>query len=234
MRVRLTRNELLAITDHTEHGFKTKLRRDQWGLAYGGRYTGARAWYGPEDAVAVHLISTLAKAYGGNTAALMTRVFGDVVLAAIAKAEGDCTVDAHFAVVDFIAPDGQRAYLACGAHDATPETIAAELAKSYLVHGFVAERVIMVNISHLIRTVRTNAAQLGIDLTVPFLPAPESDEFLELMSPYAELPGCIVELRNVKQRDAMARKIGARVRARAMGQGGIGHQRRSRSLWAAA
>lgn len=234
MRVRLTRNELLAITDHSEHGFKTKLRREQWGLAYGGRDTTARAWYGPEDALAVHLISSLAKAYDAASAASMARVFGEVVLTAIAKAEADYTVDAHFAVVDFVAPDGRRAYLACGACDMTPETIAAELAKSPGARGFVAERVIAVNISHLIRIVRTNAARIGIDLTAPFLPPPESAEFLELMTPYAELPGGIVELRAIKKRDAMARKIGAQVRARAMGQSAIVRQKRARSVRATA
>lgn len=234
MRVRLTRNELLAISDHTEHGFKTKLRRDQWGLAYGGRGAAARAWYGPEDAVVVHLVSTLAKAYDATTGARMTRAFADVVLITIAKAEADFTVDAHFAVVDFVGKDGQRAYLACGARDTTPDTIAAELAKSPPARAFVAERVITINVSHLIRIVRTNAARIGIDLIAPFLPPPESAEFLELMAPYAELPGGIVEMRAAKKRDAIAGKIGARVRARAMGQGAVGRKVASRTMRTAA
>lgn len=234
MRARLTRNELLLITGHTEHGFKTKLRRDQWGIAYGGRDAGARTWYGPEDAVAVHLVSALAKAHDAATAARMARVFGDVILTTIAKAEADVTADAHFAVVDFVGQDGKRAYLACGARDATPATIAAELAKSPAARGGVAERIITINVSHLIRIVRANAARIGIDLTTPFLPPPESAEFRELMAPYAELPGGIVEMRAAKKRDAIAGKIGARVRARAMGQGAVGRKPGSRSLRTAA
>lgn len=230
MRVRLTRNELLTITNHSEHGFKTKLRRDQWAMAYGGRDAAARSWYRPEDAVAVHLTSALATIYGADLAAQIVRISSDVIVGAISEADTDPEAGALFAVVDFVHTDGRRAYLTCGGRDERPEANGVQFA----ARGYHVERVISVNVSLILQSVRTGAQRIGIDLSEPFLPAPDSAAFAELLAPYAELECGMVELRAIKKRDAIASKIGARVRARAMGQGTVGPKMRSRSMRAAA
>jgi hypothetical protein len=135
-----------------------------------------------------------------------------VVLTGIAQAEAAPKTDALFAVIDFIGNDDRRAYLTCGARDTTPDASVAQ--------GYVVERVTTINISNLIRIVRAETAKLGLDLSAPFLPAPDSAEFSELVAAYGELEGVVVEARAIRKRDAAAQRVGAKVRAPAMGGAG--------------
>ncbi|MGY3346969.1 MULTISPECIES: hypothetical protein [unclassified Bradyrhizobium] len=89
--------------------------------------------------------------------------------------------------------------------------------------GYVADEINIVNVSHLIRTVRIKAARNRIDL---FLPAPDSIEFAEMMQPYATLEGGIVTQEVMMRRDRAAQHIGAQVRALAAGRGAVGREAR--------
>jgi hypothetical protein len=217
MNVRLTRDELLAISGHSEQGFKTKLRRGQWAIAYSGTDAGARAWYRPEDAVAACLATSLAETFGMDLAASLVRAFAGTVLVAIATAEADPTTDTPFGVVDLVNADGKRAFLA--------STTTLQVVKPGA--GYVVERVISVNLSHLVRVVRANAAYIGLDLSARFLPPPNSTEFDQIVQPYAELEGGgIVEIKAIKKRDIAAQRVGAKARAIAMRGADIGSKAR--------
>jgi hypothetical protein len=236
MHPRITLSELLTATETSVEALKSMRRRDHVALAFGRRDALASSWYLPVDAVGIHLTTALAKVYGATLAAQMVRTFGDVLLTVVAQAEADFASDAHFAVVDFVnETDGRSAHLACGARDATPEAVAAMVARSPAAQGYVVARINVVNVSHVIRVIRTTAARHGIDLTARFLPAPDSDEFQGLMQPYAQQETGIVERSARRKREAIARRIGEQARARAMG-GRIsvgGRSARSRSLQAA-
>jgi hypothetical protein len=208
-------------------------RRGQVALAFGRNDAFRSLWYLPVDAVAMLLTMALAKVYGASAASQTVRLFGDAWLAVVARAEADFATDALFAVVDFIGSGGRSAHMACGAHAATPEAIAAAVAKSPAAQGYVAERINAVNVSHIIRMVRTAAARHGIDLTDRFLPAPGTAEFAELMAPYKQQEIGIVEVGARRKREASARRIGEQVRARATGQGAGSRRARSRSPQAA-
>jgi hypothetical protein len=208
----------MAIPGFGREMIKSMRRRGQLALAFGGRDASARSWFLPIDAVALLLSAALAEVYGATMAAQLVRVFGDVVLNVVAEADDNPAIDALFAVTDFVAPDGRRAHLACGAREGDAVTaIAAQVARSPAAAGFVTERITMINVSHLIRTVRINAARIGVDLVAPFMPAPASAEFQHLMEPFTTLPAGIIEARSCRQRELAARRVGAQARARAMG-----------------
>jgi len=219
--MRITLDELLTVTNTSEEQLKSARRRGQIALAFARNDAFRKLWYLPVDAVAMLLTMALAKVYGASVAAQMVRMFGDAWLTVVAQAETDFSMDALFAVVDFIHEgDGKRAHMACGARDATPEAIAAMVAKSPAAQGYVAERIN--------RMIRVTAARHGIDLTDRFMSAPGSSEFAELMAPYTQQAIGIVELSARRKCEANARRIGELVRVRAMG-----HRRGSQSLHAA-
>jgi hypothetical protein len=214
---RLTRHEVMHdIVGTTKEGLKSLMRRQHVALAFGIADAPASIWYTPCDAVSMLIAMQLAKSYGAATAARLTRAFADTVLTAIAQAEGDFAQDVLFCIIDLVHEvDGKRGYLACGALNAAPESIAAELA-TLAKDGYAIEQIISVNVSRIIRQVRVTAAGQGLDLTGRFLPRPESDEFKQLLEPFAAVPAGIVELRSLKNRDAVVRRVGAQARARAM------------------
>ncbi|MGY3238358.1 hypothetical protein ACVWZ4_001010 [Bradyrhizobium sp. USDA 4472] len=151
-------------------------------------------------------------------------MFSDTLLTVVGAAEGELSTDALFAIVHLIREtDDTRAHLAWGAREATPEAIAATAARSRANQGYVADEINIVNVSHLIRTVRIKAARNRIDL---FLPAPDSIEFAEMMQPYATLEGGIVTQEVMMRRDRAAQHIGAQVRALAVGRGAVGREAR--------
>ncbi|MFL5239886.1 MAG: hypothetical protein ACJ8EL_20275 [Rhizomicrobium sp.] len=232
--MRITLDELLTVTDISEDALKSMRRRGQIALAFSRNDAYRSLWYLPVDAVAMLLTMTLAKVYGASIAAQIVRMFGDVWLTVVAQAESDVSVDALFAVSDLIREaDGRRAHLARGARDAIPEAIAAELARSPEGKGYVAERINLVNVSHIIRRIRVTAARHGIDLTSPLMLAPASEEFQELMQRYARQENGIVEARARRKREAIARRVGEQVRARLAGGRTSFRGRRAHSLPAA-
>jgi hypothetical protein len=219
--MRLTDHEVLRTADQHEEAYRSRYRRDQIATAFGGKVL-SDSWCLPVDAVGLKLAENLSKAYGAGTAAMLVRVFGQVWLAAVAQGDADRLKHAMFSIVDLIREsDGRLAYLAC--HHATPEIIDAGAAKAALAEGYTIERVNTVNISRIVRLVRANAAWIGLDLSAPFMPAPTTPEFEALMAPYTEPGNGLVEVRAIKKREALARRIGEQVRARAMG--GIGHRK---------
>ena len=79
------------------------------------------------------------------------------------------------------------------------------------------ERVVSVNVTRTIRTIRASASAEHIDLSGAFMPVPGSVEFDEIMSAFGELPSFIVEASAYRQRLAAARRAGERARVIAMG-----------------
>ncbi|MBR0900976.1 hypothetical protein JQ616_38975 [Bradyrhizobium tropiciagri] len=208
---RLTLSELLHVTNTGEEALKSMRRRGQIALAFGLRDAFASSWYLPVDAVSMLVTSALAKVYGVSNAAVLVRISGDVLLQIVAGAEADTDTDAMLCVMDLVRErDGVRAYfVSCAAVDA----FLPELPRSCETHDFVPERLIMINVSQVIRALRVSALRIGVDLTAPFLPPPDSLEFQKLMASYSQLPHTMVELHTIKKRDALARKIGAKARA---------------------
>jgi hypothetical protein len=221
--LRVTPTELLNITSITPEALKSMRRRDQIALAFSGDDITASRMYAGIDATAPMLSATLARTYGAGMAASLVRGFGNVVLLVVAEAEASTlggTTDVAFSVIDLVNDDGRRAYLCSGD---------AELANSQAAQGFVAERITTINFTKIIRAVRDGGARLGLDLSAPFLPAPDSVEFAEVMQLYdPEVMGLVVEQKALKRRDMLARKIGAQVRARAMG-GAAGRKMRGQN-----
>jgi hypothetical protein len=82
------------------------------------------------------------------------------------------------------------------------------------------ERVTVINVSSIMRVVRSNAARLGLDLSAPFMPAPDSEQFAEIMELYAAIETDLaVEVRAIKKREALVRRVGEDAREFAMGRG---------------
>jgi hypothetical protein len=215
--MRLTLQELLKITATTDQGLRSLRRRGQIALAFGQRHAFDSLTYLPLDAVAMLLRGTLAKSYGQTEAAQFVRIYGDVWAQVVAEAEADFKTDVSFCIVDFEREnDGKKATMAAGARDATPEQIAAAVANTPEAQGFVAVRINCVNLSHLIRAIRTSAAKHGINLTMPFMPPPGSEDFQKLFEPYVEArDAAIVQVRDRRRREVLARQAGEKARAAA-------------------
>ena len=92
------------------------------------------------------------------------------------------------------------------------------------------ERVVSVNVTRTIRTIRASASAEHIDLSGAFMPVPGSVEFDEIMSPFAELPPGIVEMRAMRRREVAARKAGVLARSVAMGGAHVRSNARGRVL----
>ncbi|WP_407174435.1 hypothetical protein [Bradyrhizobium sp. STM 3562] len=211
----MTKTELLRTTCRSVEAWKSMQRRGEIALAFGDCRASASRWYTPVDAVAILLVLELAKTYGAGVAASFARAFADTLLNVIAEAEHG-PIDALFVMVDLIREaDGTRGHLACGAHAASLAMIGAEVAN--LAPGYTIERVTAINVNQITRTVRANAARLGVDLSGPFMPAPGSTEFTEIMAPFAELPTGMVEASARRKRESAIRRVSERVRQRAMG-----------------
>ena len=65
--------------------------------------------------------------------------------------------------------------------------------------------------------IRASASAEHIDLSGAFMPVPGSVEFDEIMSPFGELSGAIVETSAFRKRESAMRKAGERARLIAMG-----------------
>jgi hypothetical protein len=227
---RLTLDEIMSICDFGIEQLKSLRRRDQIALAFGGNTAWAVAtWYMPADCVGLMLTAALAKAYDMTIAAQIVRAFGDAWLTAVAKADADTEIDAEtdasFAVADLVRKDdSQRALMAWCAGSAALAQLPE--AKSYTI-----ERVTVVNVSSIVRAVRANAASCDLDLSSPFMPAPDSEQFAEIMAPYAAIEtGVVVEVRALEKREALVRRLGEQARAIAMGRRGSGVRTRERGL----
>jgi len=205
MQTRITAREVLQLSDIGDEALKSMRRRDQIAIAFGGHDIVAAKMYLPVDGVALMISSALSETYGASTAAALTRASADKVLIAVAQA-GVSNATVPLAIIDLVRGDGRRAYVASAA---AVEPSAAD--------GYVLERVTSINVSHIIDQVRARAARIDLDLSAPFLPAPDSVEFAEIMAPYAELEAGIVEARSIRKRDAAAQRVGARSRVIAMG-----------------
>ena len=96
------------------------------------------------------------------------------------------------------------------------------------------ERVVSVNVTRTIRTIRASASAEHIDLSGAFMPVPGSVEFDEIMLPFGELPGGIVETSAFRKRESAMRKAGALARSVAMGgRVAAGNRAKTTSLVAA-
>jgi hypothetical protein len=215
MMPQLSLSELLTVTGTTLQGLKTLRRRDQVAGAFGLRHAYENFKFLPLDAIGFLLSGSLAKAYGQTEAAQLVRVHGDVWAEVVAEAEADPLSDQSFCIVDFEREsDGKSAHMACGARDATPERIAATLQRTPAAEGFVAVRVNCVNVSYLMRVLRTTAAKHDIDLLNPFLPPRGHPAFAEIFAPYVKSrDAAIVSVRDRKSRETLAAKLGQKARA---------------------
>jgi hypothetical protein len=224
--MRLTLDEITNICGLGPEQMKSLRRRGQFGRAFGANTAFASDWYLPVDAVGVMLTAGIAQAYDMTTAAQITRAFGDAWLAAVAAADADTEIDSTLAVADLIRKDdGQRALLAwCAGHAVTA------LAMSPESNGYTVERVTVTNISSIVRAVRANAARLDLDLSAPFMPAPGSDDFQEIVAPYAAIEAGPVEVRALKKAEAAARRLGEQARALMMRRRGSGQMPGTRGL----
>jgi hypothetical protein len=210
MQVRLTPRELLTITDIDIEALKSMRRRHQIAIAFGGEDVVSSRMYTACDAVALMISSALAKSYGASLAAALTRASADVVLIAIAQA-GVSKQNVPLAIIDLTRDDGRRAYITC--------TDAVEPPNAAAAQGYVLERVVSINVSHIFGVVRANATRIGLDLSAPFLPEPGSETFDAMMGPFvdANLMGSLIEAKSLRKRDMLARKAGAQARAHAIG-----------------
>jgi hypothetical protein len=177
--------------------------------AFGRDLVLASEWHCPADAVAQRLATTLAESHGKATAASLVRAFGHVALSVIAQAEADRDKNTPIAFIDLVhQASGKRAFMVCGGR---------ELIES--VENHVTERSTTVNMSYIIRTVRSVATRNHlVGFEQPIMPAPDSQEFAAIMRPYveAELPD-LVEEHAMSRVEIMARRAGALARRIAMG-----------------
>jgi hypothetical protein len=225
---RLTLSELMSITGIGTEQLKSMRRRGQFAAAFSCKDAFATLRYTGADAVAVLLAGELAKTFGAKEAAQLTVLFGGALLRAIAAAEhssagsAGSTGDALLGLADLVRDgDGRRAYLACSAPDVGAE-------------GYTVERVVTVNVAHLVRRVRAEADRVGINLSGAFMPAPDSGEFREIMAPYGELPAIVEHSAGARRkRLTAAGRAGERARQIAMGGVAAG-VRKGRPLPAAA
>jgi hypothetical protein len=225
---RLTLDEITNICDIGAEQLKSLRRRDQIALAFGGNTAWAVAtWYMPADCVGLMLTTALAQAYDMTVAAQLVRAFGAQWLHAVAKAEAaetDAGFDAWFAVADLVRrDDGSRSLMAWCTGSVT-------LAGLPEANGPMFERITMINISRIVRAVRVNAARCDLDLSAPFMPAPDSDDFQEIMAAYARETGGFVEARALKKAEASARRLGGQARAIMMRRRGSGQIPSTRDL----
>jgi hypothetical protein len=222
--------ELLAITGTNKEMLKSLRRRKALALAWGrGQvYEGLR--YLPLDAVGMLLVRDLGKNYsskgekGYEEVAAILRAHSDIWARVVAEAERDYLTHqrflVRFCIVDFERnSDRKRAHLVGGSRDTSDEAIARAMAQSPQAKDYIPTRITCANVSHLLEEIRSNAEEHGIKLHMPFtfMPHPESREFAELMRPFEQAKAnAIIEVQNRKKREAEVRKIGERVRARAM------------------
>jgi hypothetical protein len=176
---RLILSDVTAITGINAEALKSQRRRGQCAFAFGSSDASARCRYVPADVVAAMLAKELAQVYGAKQAARLVIMFGDVVLRAIAEAEAD-TTDVMFTVADVARDDRRAAHIAYIGRNGD----AAEVADDHAI-----ERVVSVNVTRTIRTVRTSASAEHIDLSGSFMPPPDSDGFAEIMSPFRRVAG---------------------------------------------
>jgi hypothetical protein len=221
---RLILGDVTAITGTNTEALKSQRRRGQCAFAFGSADASARCRYVPADVVAVMLTKELAQTYGAKQAARLVIMFADVVLRAVALSEADTTTDLMISVAD-VEHDGRHGHLAYIGRNAD----AAEVADDYII-----ERVVSVNVTRTIKTIRACASAEHIDLSGAFMPVPGSAEFDEIMSPFAKLPSGIVEISAFRQRVAAARRAGERARLIAMGgRVAAGNRAKTTSLVAA-
>jgi hypothetical protein len=221
---RLILSDVTAIIGIDPEALKSQRRRDQCAFAFGSTEASARCRYVPADVVAVMLTKALVKTHGAKLAARLVIMFGDVVLRAIAEAEADTATDVMISVADVERDDchGHVAYIGRNVD-------VAEVADDYAI-----ERVVSVNVTRTIRTIRASASAEHIDLSGAFMPVPGSVEFDEIMLPFGELPGGIVETGGFRKRESAMRKAGEKARVIAMGgRVAAGNRAKTTSLVAA-
>jgi hypothetical protein len=222
--------ELLAVTGTNKEMLKSLRRRKAFALAWGRDQVYEGLQYVPLDAVGMLLVRDLGKNYSskdeggyGEVAAIL-RVHSDIWARVVAEAEREYKEDTNFrvrfCVVDFERmSDGKRAHLVGGSRDTSDEAIAEAMAQSPQAKGYTMTRINCTNVARLLIEIRTNAAGHGIELHKPFsfMPRPDSTEFAELMRPFEDAKAsAIIEVQDRKKREAEVRRIGERVRKRAM------------------
>ena len=212
---RLILSDVTAITGVNTEALKSQRRRGQCAFAFGSTDASARCRYVPADVVAVMLTKDLAQVYGVKHAARLVIMFGDVVLRAIALSKADTTTGVMISVAD-VARDDRRGHLAFLTGTLGAD-VGANVRNADVADAYIVERVVSVNVTRAIRMIRASASAEHIDLSGAFMPVPGSVEFDEIMSPFGELSGAIVETSAFRKRESAMRKAGERARLIAMG-----------------
>lgn len=181
----LTYDELLTVTETDQNLLKRRRRHDHVALAFGRRFIFKSLRYLAIDAVAMLIAETIAKNFGHTTAARLVRCDGDIWATAIAMSEEHPDRPANYAIVEFDR-NGKREFLTAATNSIDTGEIARKLSMSKVALGATAQRITLCNVTPLIAVIRRTGAAYDIDLSAPFLPAPNSDDFKALFNPYAE------------------------------------------------
>jgi hypothetical protein len=228
---RLILDDITTITGIDPEALKSQRRRGQIAFAFGCSDASARLRYTAADVVAVMLTKELAQVYGAKLSARLVIMFGDVVLRAIAEAEADTANDTMISVAD-VERDDRRGHVAYVGRNAAVDAVVGNPAteekpgvSTDVADDYTIERVVGVNVTRTIRTIRASAAAEHIDLSGAFMPVPGSVEYDAIMSAFGELPGGVVETGAFRKRESAMRKVGEKARLIAMG--GAGHRNAS-------
>jgi hypothetical protein len=213
----LTYTELMKITGNTPKMMKAKRHRKLLALAWGLQSAFKGMNFVEIDAVGMLLVELLGRYYPLKYAAQLVRCHCDEWARAVAIAEAIPQRDAYFCIIDMRREmDGKAVHLTCSANDIMPHQIAAEVQKAPQAQGASVTGISCVNVSDAIKKIRSSGKAAGVDLSGPFLPPPDSQEFATLFQPYVERRDAAQKTVNEQRaRETLARVAGNQARAAA-------------------
>jgi hypothetical protein len=165
---KITAADFYRLVGIKENSHKAYVSRGEVALAFGTSRPNAGGVFLDLDVVASLLTDELTPAFSRKTAATLIRAFADVWLHAVTMAEAEAE-PAFLIVAEFgAATFGRRGETREGVNIG-----AATLAEAWkaMQHGKkVADRMTFVNVTSLLRDLRSRAAKEGIDLPEVFVP----------------------------------------------------------------
>jgi hypothetical protein len=152
------------------------LHRDKaTALAFGVASPSMAGRYFDIDAAVLRLMLDAAPGVGQAEAAALVRLHSDTVLEAIASADAD-SEPMWLIFAAHRQPDGNWAYNMGSGRLSELPTLSLRGAPH------VPDRMVLVNVSKVLATVRANAAKAGLDLSQPFFPPPGSEAYEAIMT----------------------------------------------------
>jgi hypothetical protein len=169
----LSWQEVLSAAGLTAQGWRSLMRRKQVALAFGGAIAPERGRFLDLDAACIRAALDFAPGLGVDVSSSLIRMYSDEVVTAVAQA--DAETEPVFLVAAEFLKKGRPAYSMT--HGLLPEF--GGLTSANAKH--IPDRMFFVNATSLLARVRANAKRANIDLSAPFFPPPNSQEYQQML-----------------------------------------------------